>query len=181
MSEPVPPGDDLPARLRRALTAALHARDMTAAAALRSALGAIGNAEAVPVPPAARGTDPAARGTDPAARGTDPAAASAGRAAASTRAVRRGSPHVAGTVAGPGAAEAERRCLSPAQVAAIVAAEIDERREAAAQYERAGHADRAARLAAEAQALAAAAGGGQPSSRSSSATARPSSSRPPAE
>jgi uncharacterized protein len=167
MSEPVPPGDDLPARLRRALTAALHARDMTAAAALRSALGAIGNAEAVPVPPAARGTDPAARGTDP--------------AAASTRAVRRGSPHVAGTVAGPGAAEAERRCLSPAQVAAIVAAEIDERREAAAQYERAGHADRAARLAAEAQALAAAAGGGQPSSRSSSATARPSSSRPPAE
>jgi uncharacterized protein len=174
MSEPVPPGDDLPARLRRALTAALHARDMTAAAALRSALGAIGNAEAVPVPPAARGTDPAARGTDPAARGTDPAAAS-------TRAVRRGSPHVAGTVAGPGAAEAERRCLSPAQVAAIVAAEIDERREAAAQYERAGHADRAARLAAEAQALAAAAGGGQPSSRSSSATARPSSSRPPAE
>jgi uncharacterized protein len=167
MSEPVPPGDDLPARLRRALTAALHARDMTAVAALRSALGAIGNAEAVPVPPAARGTDPAARGTDP--------------AAASTRAVRRGSPHVAGTVAGPGAAEAERRCLSPAQVAAIVAAEIDERREAAAQYERAGHADRAARLAAEAQALAAAAGGGQPSSRSSSATARPSSSRPPAE
>jgi uncharacterized protein len=167
MSEPVPPGDDLPARLRRALTAALHARDMTAAAALRSALGAIGNAEAVPVPPAARGTDPAARGTDP--------------AAASARAVRRGSPHVAGTVAGPGAAEAERRCLSPAQVAAIVAAEIDERREAAAQYERAGHADRAARLAAEAQALAAAAGGGQPSSRSSSATARPSSSRPPAE
>jgi hypothetical protein len=163
MSEPVPPGDDLPARLRRALTAALRARDMTAAAALRSALGAIGNAEAVPVPPAApepaaAGTDPAAAGTDPAAAGTDPPAASA----PSARAARRGSPHVAGTVAGPGAAEAERRRLSPAQVAAIVAAEIDERREAAAQYERAGHADRAARLAAEAQALAAVAGGRQP-------------------
>jgi hypothetical protein len=156
MSEPVPPGDDLPARLRRALTAALRARDMTAAAALRSALGAIGNAEAVPVLPAA--PEPAPPGTDPAAAGTDPPAASA----PSARAARRGSPHVAGTVAGPGAAEAERRRLSPAQVAAIVAAEIDERREAAAQYERAGHADRAARLAAEAQALAAVAGGRQP-------------------
>ena len=38
MSVPAPSGDDLPARLRLALTAALRARDMTAAAALRSAL-----------------------------------------------------------------------------------------------------------------------------------------------
>ena len=135
MTDPAPPGDDLPARLRHALTAAMRARDMTAAAALRSALGAIGNAEAVPVPPARPGI-------------------AAGPSAAS--------PHVAGTVAGLGGAEAQRRRLSPAQVAAIVAAEIDERREAAAQYERAGHADRAARLAAEAQALAAVAAGGQP-------------------
>jgi hypothetical protein len=133
MTDPVPPGDDLPARLRRALTAALRARDMTAAAALRSALGAIGNAEAVPVPKARPGAGPSVA-----------------------------SPHVAGSVAGLGGAEAQRRNLSPAQVAAIVAAEIDERREAAAQYERAGHADRAARLAAEARALAAVASGGQP-------------------
>jgi uncharacterized protein YqeY len=125
MSVPAPPGDDLPARLRLALTAALRARDMTAVAALRSALGAIGNAEAVPVP--------------------------AGSSAAG--------PHVAGSAAGLGAAEAERRWLSPAQVAAIVQAEIDERLAAAAQYERAGREDRAARLTAEAQALASAAGG----------------------
>jgi hypothetical protein len=125
MSVPAPPGDDLPARLRLALTAALRARDMTAVAALRSALGAIGNAEAVPVP--------------------------AGLSAAG--------PHVAGSAAGLSAAEAERRWLSPAQVAAIVQAEIDERLATAAQYERAGREDRAAQLTAEAQALASAAGG----------------------
>jgi hypothetical protein len=167
MGDPVDPGDDLTARLRRALTAALRARDMTAAAALRSALGAIGNAEAVPVPPAPgpsgaaqsgaaqsgtaqSGTDQS--GADPS--GADPSAASAARA----RPAGRGSPHVAGAVAGLGAAEAERRRLSPPQVAAIVQAEIDERLAAAAEYERAGRADRAARLAAEARALAAAAG-----------------------
>jgi uncharacterized protein YqeY len=133
MSVPAPPGGDLAGRLRLALSAALRGRDMTTAAAVRSALSAIGNAEAVSPPPARPGGGPAAA-----------------------------SPHVAGTVAGLGGAEAERRRLSPAQVAAIVQAEIDERRAAAAQYERAGHADRAARLAAEAQALAAVAGGAQP-------------------
>lgn len=40
-------GGDARARLRRALRAALRARDMTAVLALRSALGAIGNAEAI--------------------------------------------------------------------------------------------------------------------------------------
>jgi uncharacterized protein YqeY len=118
----------LEARLRRALTAALRARDLTAAAALRSALGAIGNAEAVPAPAAG----PAAPGAPAAGDG----------------------PHIAGAVAGLAAGEAERLRLSPAQVQAIVQAEIDERLAAAAQYEQAGHADRAARLAAEAQALA---------------------------
>jgi hypothetical protein len=39
---------DLPARLRAGLTAALRTRDKTAAAVLRTALAAIGNAEAVP-------------------------------------------------------------------------------------------------------------------------------------
>jgi uncharacterized protein len=129
----------LEARLRRALTAALRARDLTAAAALRSALGAIGNAEAVP-PPAAVPPEPGR-----------PAAPAAGDG-----------PHIAGAVAGLAAGEAERLRLSPAQVQAIVQAEIDERLTAAAQYEQAGHADRAARLAAEAQALAVVAAGGQP-------------------
>jgi uncharacterized protein len=53
-------GPDLRARLRAALKDAMRARDQVAAAALRSALGAIGNAEAVPVdqltpPPGAAG------------------------------------------------------------------------------------------------------------------------------
>jgi uncharacterized protein YqeY len=48
---PLPPATSpaaLAARLRAALRAALRSRDMVAAAAIRSALGAIGNAEAVP-------------------------------------------------------------------------------------------------------------------------------------
>jgi uncharacterized protein len=161
MSVPAPPGDDLQARLRVALTAALRARDMTAVAALRSALAAIGNAEAVPVPPAPSGAArSAASPAGASAAGTSPAGASAAStspAGAST--AGRGSPHVAGAAAGLGAAEAGRRRLSPAQVAAIVQAEIDERLAAAAQYERAGREDRAARLAAEAHALASAARG----------------------
>jgi uncharacterized protein len=40
----------VPDRLRAALRAALKARDTAAAAALRSALAAIGNAEALPAP-----------------------------------------------------------------------------------------------------------------------------------
>jgi uncharacterized protein len=134
MTVPETAGDDLQSRLRAALGAALKARDLTAAAALRSALGAIGNAEAVPVPAA-----------PPAARPSAPTPADL-RAAA-------GSPHIAGAAAGLGAAEAERRRLTPGQVAAIVQAEIDERLAAATQYESAGHAGRAARLRSEAQAL----------------------------
>jgi hypothetical protein len=158
MSVPAPPGDDLPARLRLALTAALRARDMTAASALRSALGAIGNAEAIPVPPAASGAGPSVAS----AVGASPAGASAASARpAGVSAAGRGSPHVAGAVAGLGAAEAQRRRLSRAQVAGIVQAEIDERLAAATEYQSAGRADRAARLAAEAQALASAAGGSE--------------------
>jgi hypothetical protein len=43
---------DIEARLRAALRDAMKARDLVAAFALRSALGAIGNAEAVPADPA---------------------------------------------------------------------------------------------------------------------------------
>jgi uncharacterized protein len=130
MTMPAPAGGDLPERLRLALRAALRARDAVAAAALRSALGALGNAEAVPAPAGLAGTT---------------------------------SSHIAGAAAGPGAAEAQRRRLTAAQAAAVVQAEIDERLAAATQYDSAGHADRAARLRAEAQALIAAGAGAAPS------------------
>jgi uncharacterized protein len=66
-----------------------------------------------------------------------------------------GHQHIAGSIEGVGAAEAPRRALSDAEVGAIIAAEISERREAAELYQRVGHADRAARLRREADALAA--------------------------
>ncbi|MDT0301547.1 GatB/YqeY domain-containing protein [Streptomonospora wellingtoniae] len=106
--------------MRRDLTAALKNRDKTAAAALRSALAAVENAEA---------TDPGL-----------PAAAA-------------DSEHVAGAAAGVGAAEAERRALSEADVRAIVAREADERSASAQEYERLGRADAAGRLRAEAEVL----------------------------
>jgi hypothetical protein len=112
------PGADLPARLRLALAEALRARDTIAISVLRSALGAIGNAEAV----------------------GPGAAASMGS----------GSPYVAGAVAGLGAAEAERRRLSAAEIDQIVRAEAGERERAARDCERAGHAGRAGRLRREA-------------------------------
>lgn len=108
------PGPDIRSRLRLALTKALKARDKGAASALRSALSAIGNAEAV-----------------------DPGEAGSGRPGAS------GSVHFAGAVAGLGAAETERRHLTEADVAAIVRAEAAEREAAASQYERTGHAGQA--------------------------------------
>ncbi len=115
------PTGDVRARLGLALHDALKARDKVAASALRSALAAIGNAEAVPA-----GTSPAGTASNP---------------------------YVAGTVAGVGGADAERRILSDAEIGAIVRSEIAERHAAAAQYEQAGHADRAARLRQEADVL----------------------------
>jgi hypothetical protein len=110
-------------RLRDGLPPAIKARDAAALAALRSALAAIDNAEAVdPLP------------------GPSPDA---------------GHTHLAGTVAGLGAAEAGRRSLQEAQVERIVQAEVDERREAARAYERAGQDDRARWLRAEADVLSA--------------------------
>jgi uncharacterized protein len=113
-------------QLRKALGDALKSRDMLAASALRSALGAIDNATAVTAVPAG------------------PTTASAS------------SPHFAGAVPGLGAAETERRRLSDDEVSAIVRAEVAERQAAARDYERAGHADRAGRLRREADILAAA-------------------------
>jgi hypothetical protein len=133
-------GPDLTARLRAGLTAALSARDKTATAALRSALAAIGNAEAVPVPPAAG--LPADDGSR------------AGRAQPDQpRGDSSGGTHVAGSVAGLGATEAARRRLSAAEVEQIVRAEITGRQEAADQYDQAGRADRAEMLRQEAGVL----------------------------
>ncbi len=56
---------------------------------------------------------------------------------------------------GLGATEVARRVLTDADVERIVRAEVAERETAAAQYERAGHPDRADRLRGEARVLAA--------------------------
>ncbi|MBK1786388.1 GatB/YqeY domain-containing protein [Prauserella cavernicola] len=111
------------ATLREALTAAIKARDRVAVAALRSALAAIDNAEAVPS-----------------------AATGAAEGITSTE-------HVAGAAAGLGAAEAQRRTLTDADVRAIVEQEVTERLSSAEDYERLGRTDPAERLRAEAAVL----------------------------
>ncbi|GAA5164920.1 hypothetical protein GCM10023321_54220 [Pseudonocardia eucalypti] len=108
--------------LRQGLTVALKSRDRVAAAALRSALAAIENAQAVPVD-------------------TD----------GPTKPV--GNEHVAGAVAGLGAAEAERRRLTDEDLRAILAREVGERHAAAEEYEGLRRRDAADRLRAEADVL----------------------------
>ncbi|MGW9310195.1 GatB/YqeY domain-containing protein [Saccharomonospora azurea] len=109
--------------LRRDLTAALKARDRVAIDALRSALGALDNAEAVPVDHAA-------------IRGGEPS-----------------SEHIAGAASGVGSTESRRRELTEAQVRSIVRQQVDERQEAATEYDRLGRTDHAERLRAEADVL----------------------------
>ena len=118
MSEP------LRERLRAALKAAMKARDVAGVSALRTALAAVDNAEAVP------GSPDHDHEPGPLAEGV-----------------------IAGAAAGVGATEAARRELTEEQVTAVVAAEVAERRAAAADYGAAGHDERAARLTAEADAL----------------------------
>jgi hypothetical protein len=113
--------------LERALRAAMKAKDTVAVSALRSALAAIANAEAVPLP-----------------------------AAPESEAVLAASRHVAGGVPGAGATDAERRRLTEEDMARVVRDEICERQAAAGQYRAAGHADRAERLLREASAIQAA-------------------------
>lgn len=119
--------DDVETRLRAALREALKSRDVVAAFAVRSALAAIGNAEAVPAEPSV---------------GAGPGDAN-----------RAESAYVAKAATGAGSTEATRRQLSPADLRAIVGAEISERETTAGQYEQAGHADRADRLRREARIL----------------------------
>lgn len=64
-----------------------------------------------------------------------------------------GNEHVAGAAAGLGAAEAERRHLTEAEVRSIVENEARERSAAAEEYERLGRTDLAERLRAEAEVL----------------------------
>ena len=116
-------GEALRARLRAALSEAMKRRDAIATSALRSALAAIDNAEAVGLTHA-----PA-----PSPSGT-----------------------IAGAIGGLCAAEVPRRELGGDELAAILDAEINQRRVAADDYARRGAHDRAARLRAEADALAAA-------------------------
>ncbi|HEX3785163.1 MAG TPA: GatB/YqeY domain-containing protein [Pseudonocardiaceae bacterium] len=115
------------ASLHADLTAALKARDRVAVAALRSALAAIDNAEAVPVDPPVAGATGSAH--------------------------RTGNEHVAGSAAGLGAAEAQRRHLTEADLRSIVEKEIWERSVAVREYERLGRDDLAERLRAESEVL----------------------------
>ena len=108
-------------------------RDTVAMSALRSALGAIANAEAVPLPEASARTP----GTPPPAPPSE-------------------NVPIAGSVAGLGGAEIGRRVLTEDEAAAIAAAEAADRRAAARDYQAAGHAGRAGRLRREAQAIEAA-------------------------
>jgi uncharacterized protein len=64
-----------------------------------------------------------------------------------------GNEHVAGAATGLGAAEAERRHLTEADVRSIVESEVRERSAAAEEYERLDRTDLAERLRAEAQVL----------------------------
>lgn len=109
------------ANLRNDLTAALKTRNRVAITALRSALAAIDNAEAVP----------------------------ADRSSGSVI----GNEHVAGSATGLGAAEAERRHLTAADLQSIVENEVRERSVAAEEYEQLGRNDLAERLHAEAEVL----------------------------
>src|SRR5829696_9540635 len=127
---------DIRARMRRGLFDAMKARDQQAVAALRSTLARIDNAEAV---------DPEA--VDPEA--VDPEAVDDGPALGTDQ----GHPAVAGSVLGVGAAEVDRRVLTPEEMAAMVRDEVTEREVAADVLERVDRPDQAERLRAQAKLL----------------------------
>lgn len=144
---------DIRARMRRGLVTAMKARDQQAVAALRSTLARIDNAEAV---------DPETFDGDELddelfdaelfdADGPDDEAVGAGPA----RPRGVGHPAVAGSVLGVGAAEMDRRVLTPEDVAAIVRDDVEEREIAADVLERVGRPDQAERLRAQAKLLTA--------------------------
>ena len=118
--------EDIRARMRPGLVDAMKARDQQAVAALRATLAAIDNAEAV---------DAEAVDDDLALDTGD------------------GHPAVAGSVPGIGAAEVDRRILTPEETAAIVRDEVTEREAAADILERVGRPDQAKHLRAQAALL----------------------------
>ena len=122
---------DIRARMRRGLVDAMKARDQQAVAALRSTLARIDNAEAVD----ADGLDADGLDAEPALYRGD------------------GRPAVAGSVLGVGAAEVDRRVLTPDEVAAVVGDDVEEREMAAEVLERVGRPDHAERLRAQAKLL----------------------------
>jgi uncharacterized protein len=130
----------------------MKARDQPAVTALRSALAAIDNAEAVDI---ARAT-PAAE-EHPAVAGETTGGETTGggipdRGIAGGKVAGGG---IAGAAVGLGAAEVERRTLTSAEMEAIVREEVAERQTAARAYERAGQSGHAERLRAEAEVLSA--------------------------
>jgi len=148
------PADDLRDRLRQALPAAMKARDRPAITALRSALAAIDNAEAFdPDEALAEGLlgelEPAGwEPAEPDDAEVDPA--DPGHAA---RPGLAGPPTFAGTVAGVGATEVERRGLTPKQVEGIVRAEIETLEVAADVLDGVGKHEHAERLRAQMRVL----------------------------
>ncbi|HEY6710029.1 MAG TPA: hypothetical protein VJB61_20855 [Actinomycetota bacterium] len=128
--EPEPPEatEDIRARMRRGLVDAMKARDQQAVAALRSTLARIDNAEAV----------------DAEAVDAEPALYSG-----------EGHPAVAGSVLGVGAAEVDRRVLTPEEMAALIRDDVEEREIAAEVLVRVGRPDQAERLRAQAKLLTA--------------------------
>jgi uncharacterized protein len=127
----MPDDGDVRDRVRRALPAAIRARDTVAVAALRSALAAIDNAEAVDLDTVV--TRPVDPGADASGAGSHPG--------------------VAGSVAGVGAGEVARRPLTAWEIEETVRAEVVERQIVARIYEGAGRFDQAERLRREAQLL----------------------------
>ena len=117
----------LQVRLRAAMKDAMKSRDKVAVGALRSVLGEIGNAEAVPLAEAG----------------------SAGAAPSSDVDQSR----IAGASQGVGASEMALRDLSDDQVVTLVRAEIDGRRATAEEYRGYGQLEQAERLDAEAAVL----------------------------
>jgi hypothetical protein len=131
----------------------MKARDQQTVAALRSALAAIDNAEAVEVtstPPPAQ-PDPAPGSEHPGAPERATRVAEEGPAPRATPVAQAGP--IAGAVIGLGAGEVERRTLTAGEMEAIVRREVAERRTAARAYEDAGQSRHAQRLQAEAELL----------------------------
>ena len=129
--------EDIRARLRRGLVTAMKARDQQAVAALRSTRAAIDNAEAIE-------NDEVVYDDEIGDYVADPGSA--------LDAVAE-HPTVAGSVLGVGAAEVDRRILTPEEVAEVVRDEVTEREVAAKMLERVGRPDQAERLRAQAKLL----------------------------